>query len=157
MDSLSEQILQEYPGLIRWGTPLFQQDASDFIHDAVVELLSHQYGTVTDAELIGLWKILTNKACTKERTCQHGRVPLTDVYSDAQPWLPRTSIEEARRLAGRMLPHIPFAGRKVVYRLYILGETVQECSTALGLTCAKVQRIRKHTIVHLGKLVQQER
>lgn len=163
MKVLNSKLELAYPDLIKWAIHTYGiQNGEDYVHDAIVTILEEYNNQVTrkmqSTAFLGLCRILITRAYGEARHSLLSRrspvIPF-DELSHEDLLMPVNRSKEARKLVRHILPHVPFAGRKVMYRLYVLGETERQCATALGLSFQRVGQIKQKTIVFLGKLVKQ--
>lgn len=161
MQVINSQLEMTYPAINKWAIQTYgSQNGEDYAHDAVVTILE-SFDNATTQKLsqnafLGLWRILITKAYAEARHSLLSRRTVVLSLEDAKTIInPIDKIAQARQLIRHMLPHIPFAGRKVMYRLYVLGETERQCAKALGLSFQRVNQVKQNTILFLGKLVKQ--
>lgn len=165
MFTLNQKLELAYPDISKWAVRTYGiQNGLDYVHSACIFILESYNNKATlelsDNAFLGFWRIQINKAQLIERyALLSNRWSLVSLDGEetlsAENVLTHNNVSEARALVRHMLPHLPFVGRKVMYRLYVLGESVRECSKALGLSTTKVERVKQDTTVFLGKLIKQ--
>ena len=150
---LHVRLVQHYALMVEWALKRYgKQTGQDYLHDAVILLLLTPRSSVldlTEEQFIGLWRLYTTKAAIFAREHELKTIALMD----SLPVQEKENYKYIRQLVG----HLDLIGRRVIYRLYVLGETLEECGSVLGLTRTMVSRTRDEAMGRLGHLILQEK
>ena len=149
---LHDRLVAQYELMVAWALRRYgQQVGQDYLHDAVILLYLTPRSSVlglTDDQFIGLWRLYTTKAAIFAREHELHTIALMD----SLPVQEKANYQYIKQLVG----HLDLVGRRVVYRLFILGETLDEASASLGMTRSMIVRTRDTVIERLGVLIVQQ-
>lgn len=148
-----EALTAHYATIVEWSCHRYgKQVGQDYVHDAVILLLLTPKSSViglTDDQFLGLWRLYTTKAAIFAREHELRTIALMDTF----PVQEKENYKYIRQLVG----HLDLLGRRVIYRLYILGETLEECGAVLGVSRTLISRSRDEAIQRLGQIVLQDK